>query len=83
MRRDLNFESENRVNLISVISCSREVVDAYIVRTDIQSVGIYARNEHCSQTHINVVLGSTVPIRVLQQGMSDCGRNAAVEFELL
>jgi hypothetical protein len=62
VRRDLNFESENRFNLISVISCSREVVDAYIVRANIKSVGIYARNDHCSQTHINVGLGSQVAV---------------------
>jgi hypothetical protein len=45
VRRDLNFESENRVNLISVISCSRKVVGTSIVRANIKSVGIYARND--------------------------------------
>jgi hypothetical protein len=33
-------------------------VDGYIVRAVIKSVGIHARNDYCSQTHINVGLGS-------------------------
>ena len=39
VRRDLHFESENRFNLILVKSCSFEVVDAYIRRVDIKSIG--------------------------------------------
>ena len=39
VRRDLNFESETRFNLFSVMS----VVDAYIGCADVTSVGIYAR----------------------------------------
>lgn len=38
MRRDLNFESENRFDSISVVSGSREVMDACTVRADIKCI---------------------------------------------
>ena len=44
LRRNQNFESENRFNLILINYCSREGVGAYIGRVDIKSVSFLVSN---------------------------------------
>ena len=49
VRRDLIFESKNRFNIILDKSYSRKVVDAYIGRVDIKSVGFLVSRLSASQ----------------------------------
>jgi hypothetical protein len=56
LRRDQNFEIENRFNLILVKFCSHDGVDAYIRRLDIKSFGFFVSNgmDSSSSTGIDV-----------------------------
>jgi hypothetical protein len=70
VRRDLNFESENRFNSVSVISCRREVVDALIgspLHSELEPDGVWLQMDF-SQTvglksrSINLQRGACPPL---------------------